>query len=1089
MENNETYFRLILEDIFDESQESKSIDAAKKYLINLGYSAEKADKYVRETVRELFPTLRSKKGGKFILGMTRISLEMSEMLNNSNIIELNNVLKLVVDGHYEEYDRNLNNLSPQQLIKRFALSQKENDTLIKTELKNMSLSDNGYSIIQINSFEDAQKYSQYTDWCITNNETMYNTYTSNGANQFYFCLKDGFENFKKEKGENCPLDEYGLSMIAVAVDPDGSMYTCTSRWNHDCGGDDSVMGVKQLSQVIGQSFYDVFKPNNVFNEIIAKVSDKLKNGEDPNNIFDVVGDFYEGFATVVLGDKCNWISENNEILSPNQWFDTTDPFLNGVAAVGLKHKWNFMRKNGYLLSPSSWFDDIESIFNRYGVATVIINGKPWLLKTNMLKIPKTCEIDNFSNINNFGLCMAARSNRNGKREFNFVNTKGEPICKEWFLSADGFTNDGVAMIESERGFNFINTNGQYISPNLWFEDAFPFDEGLGEVSHQDRWWNIDKNGKLIENNSLNESVKTDLSKARKSVDKNPSEKQKESGNYKKGHITINGFKITIENPKGSYRCGTDSNGKKWKIKMNNDYGYFLKTEGYDGDHVDVFLGHDFNSKKIFVVDQFINGKFDESKVMLGFNDIDVAKQNYLKNYEKDWKGFKEISEVSEELFKKWLYDGKKQRKPFYDYNVVKNVKKMKIKESVLRGLIQESIKKVTIKEGRESTKLTNRLIDMLYKVAQKYKSKYHDDDWSNVHAMLDEMRQIKGIADFFVADGRYRKHGEEFGEMTKVYKVNILTDFNTVINGTVNCHLCGTIDNPWSAYDISVSFYRMNENAEILESISKTLKENVNEVYTMQDWNRDGSLKLTVGQYIDDEVYEELLNSVPPTTHKSTLFQPGEAYDMSEDYIELYMTFINDGQWKYVGLCPQGSTKQLPRIDYSQFNESVTINESKRGLNSSKLYQIAKEHQGLRPRHGYSFKRFNELTDEDVIGVVDETELNRYRDSSWKVRQEWAMSKGFNVNKGDDVTFIPMNDWTWVAVIVRGDLLPDKEWGETSYGKKRIERNKNKTQNGTKNYVWSDSNTDKEKGLLGWSKRANEFARMKFNNDVRNSEK
>ena len=518
--------------------------------------------------------------------------------------------------------------------------------------------------------------------------------------------------------------------------------------------------------------------------------------------------------------------------------------------------------------------------------------------------------------------------------------------------------------------------------------------------------------------NMNGSEKN-IKKIRKEIDTNPTEKQKECGNYKKGHVSINGFRITIENPKNSYRSGVDSNGKEWKIKMNNDYGYFLNSEGYDGDHVDVFLGDDFNSKKIYVVDQFINGKFDESKVMLGFNDIDVAKQNYLKNYEKDWKGFKKITEVSEELFKKWLYDGKKQRKPFYDYKFVKGVKKMKIKESILRGLIQESIKNVIIKEGRESTKLTNMLIKKLYKVAQNYKNKYHDDDWSNVHAMLDEMRQLEGVADLFVGDGRYRKHGEEFGEMTKVYKVNILTDFNTIINGNVNCHLCGTIDNPWSAYDISVSFYRGYGDKEIQESISKTLNEDIRSAvtnlfsksdlvpnptkqiqnvningknvmaivfdrkwmdddfqkrindfllknpsleiatiddnhaviinkdakegeplrinesvddenfgekpfYTMDDWRVDGSLKPEVGDYVEDEVVEELANSVPPTTYSRGIFQPGEAYDMSEDYTDLYMTFVREERgWKYVGLCPKGSTKQLPRIDYSQFNESV----------------------------------------------------------------------------------------------------------------------------------------------------------------------
>lgn len=251
-------------------------------------------------------------------------------------------------------------------------------------------------------------------------------------------------------------------------------------------------------------------------------------------------------------------------------------------------------------------------------------------------------------------------------------------------------------------------------------------------------------------------------------------------------------------------------------------------------------------------------------------------------------------------------------------------------------------------------------------------------------------------------------------------------------------------------------------------------------IYTKDNWNSDGYLKVKVGQYVADDVIEELRDSVPPATYKSSCFQPGEVYTLSIDYEDLYMTFIIDnGMWKYIGLCPKGSIHPQPEMDYN-------LNESKRGLNSKKLYQIAKEHGGLRPRHGYSFKRFNELTDDDVIGIVDNAVLSRYQEASYKTRQEWAINKGFVVNKSDDVTFIPMNDWTWVAIIVRGDMLPDREWAETPYGKKRIERNRNKSQDGARYYIWSDANTDKEKGLVGWSKRANKFARMKYNNEIAN---
>lgn len=97
---------------------------------------------------------------------------------------------------------------------------------------------------------------------------MFDSYTSDGFNQFYFCLKNGFESMKPVQGEGCPLDEYGLSMIAVCVDENGALSTCTCRWNHDNDGNDSIMTTEQISQVIGQNFYNVFKPNTNWKDAI-----------------------------------------------------------------------------------------------------------------------------------------------------------------------------------------------------------------------------------------------------------------------------------------------------------------------------------------------------------------------------------------------------------------------------------------------------------------------------------------------------------------------------------------------------------------------------------------------------------------------------------------------------------------------------------------------------------------------------------------------------------------------------------------------------------------------------------------------------
>lgn len=161
------------------------------------------------------------------------------------------------------------------------------------------------------------------------------------------------------------------------------------------------------------------------------------------------------------------------------------------------------------------------------------------------------------------------------------------------------------------------------------------------------------------------------------VNTEPTEAQKEAGNYKKGHVQVGTFDITIEQPQGSVRKGTDANGKQWESKMHNTYGYFRGTEGVDGDHIDVFLSNDidgWNGRKVYVVDQYNpDGTFDEHKVMLGFNDMDEAKSDYLANYEKGWEDGRKIvvSATNLEDFEKWIDSSHRKTKPFAEYAGVK----------------------------------------------------------------------------------------------------------------------------------------------------------------------------------------------------------------------------------------------------------------------------------------------------------------------------------------------------------------------------------------------------------------------------------
>ena len=174
-------------------------------------------------------------------------------------------------------------------------------------------------------------------------------------------------------------------------------------------------------------------------------------------------------------------------------------------------------------------------------------------------------------------------------------------------------------------------------------------------------------------NGPKNSTQSAIESASAEVETSPTEAQKKAGNYKMGHVKVGAFDVTIENPKGSERSGTDANGKKWSVKMNNTYGYIRGTEGVDGDHIDVFLAEDmdkWDGKYVFVVDQYNpDGTFDEHKVMLGFNSMEEARSAYLSNYEKGWENGRRIvvARIKTDDFQKWVDSSHRKTKPFAHY--------------------------------------------------------------------------------------------------------------------------------------------------------------------------------------------------------------------------------------------------------------------------------------------------------------------------------------------------------------------------------------------------------------------------------------
>ena len=259
------------------------------------------------------------------------------------------------------------------------------------------------------------------------------------------------------KGDGCPLDNYGLSMIAVSITMEGEVNTITCRWNHDNGGNDSIMTIEQLEDVIGRNFYQTFKPYTI-EELHAKgfilfdeVQELLDYGKAPREIFDRCFDFLDGFARVKLNDKYNFINTNGQLIS-DTWFDGCGDFDNGVARVYLNDKYNFINTNGQLIS-DTWFDYCGDFYD--GFAIVELNDK-----------------------------------------WNFINTNGQLISDTWFDRCFDFL-DGFARVKLNDKYNFINTNGQLIS-DTWFDGCNNFINGFAVVRLNGQEHYINTNGQIVE---------------------------------------------------------------------------------------------------------------------------------------------------------------------------------------------------------------------------------------------------------------------------------------------------------------------------------------------------------------------------------------------------------------------------------------------------------------------------------------------------------------------------------------------------------------------------------------------------------------
>ena len=319
----------------------------------------------------------------------------------------------------------------------------------------------------------------------------------------------------------------------------------------------------------------------------------------------------------------------------------------------------------------------------------------------------------------------------------------------------GIRERGDAVLQGEKPVHAVGTEG-YQGKSGQMEGQT--DEGLHP-----------QNDNVQDNTSTNKLL-DHIAEAREMVDTSPTEAQKEAGNYKKGHIKLDGYDITIENPKGSVRSGKDANGQEWSITMNNDYGYIRGTKAVDGDHIDIFLSDNPSEGNVFVVDQLNEkGEFDESKVMYGFPSMDEARSSYLANYSPGWENrISTITEVTKDEFYKWIDSSVKKTKPFSEYKSVNpvqlapsiesaNADRMKDIETRLAEIEDRKIEleDILVEAGNDSVER-----DAVFSEQQELNQEQQEleAEYSGLHAMNDESNEILASEG---SDIRFREVGNE----------------------------------------------------------------------------------------------------------------------------------------------------------------------------------------------------------------------------------------------------------------------------------------------------------------------------------------
>lgn len=434
--------------LLTEGVETKNMNAAKDYLRQkMNFTQETALRTIGG-IKSKMPNTKLAKC-KFMLAMSRYYCE-GVLDDDDTRYNLNLALKYIASpSHVNEYNQDLNGMSAKDIIDRFSGVTDTDMEAEKSELSQMQFEQSNYQIVRIPNPYVASEYGQYVEWCITQDESAYVSYTSNFNGLFYFCLREGFEDIDMQTGENTPLDEYGLSMIAVCVNSDGSCSSITCRWNHSNGGNDHILNPKQLSNIIGMNFYEVFKPRPREEALMERKRHIDMMVDEAREMYEIQGGEYDdsfgGYGSIFYGESNE---KSMHFLPPDgDSGDRTNKMIIEICG-------NFqtcLLVDGDTFRPLT-YDTFNDIGERICDMIYVQNDKKlW----NLINLNGEYVLDNWFNFImtknytiEYGIIAAFHATENAWR---FYDTNGKDLLGDCYQCVETLTDDLVELVDYEEG--------------------------------------------------------------------------------------------------------------------------------------------------------------------------------------------------------------------------------------------------------------------------------------------------------------------------------------------------------------------------------------------------------------------------------------------------------------------------------------------------------------------------------------------------------------------------------------------------------------------------------------------------------------